>query len=217
MKNPQDLQKNVQDAIKWKPLLHETEVGVAINNGVVILTGTVDCYSKKLEAENAAKNIAGVKALVEKIEVHLENSLDKKDDNEIAEEIAKAYKRNWHIPNDKIKVKVENGKVILTGELNWHYQKEEAKNTINNLKGIVSVTNGITIKSDNVDVMEKEVIEQHIQQSWALNADDIKVKVDGSKVTLNGTVSSLCQKEEAGRIAWNTPGICNLENNLYVQ
>lgn len=217
MKNNQELQIDVQNSIKWQPLLHAAEIGVTVNNGVVTLSGIVDSYAKKMEAENATKNVAGVKAVVEKIEVQHHRSWIKKNDNEIADEILKTYKWNWQIPNDKIQVKVENGWVTLSGELNWNYQKEEAKNAIKNLLGIINVTNNITIKSETIDTMEKEVIVKHLQRSWALNPDDIEVQVNGTKVTLNGTVGSLYQKEEAGRIAWNTPGIWTLENNLQVQ
>lgn len=217
MKSNQELQTDVQNAIKWQPLMHSAEIGVTVHDGVVTLTGSVDSYTKKLEAENATKNVAGVKAIVEKIEVQHHNSWDKKNDNDIADEILNAYKWNWQIPNDKIQVKVENGWVVLTGELNWNYQKEEAKNAIKNLEGIINVSNNITIKSETVDAMEKEVIEHQLQRSWALNADDIAVKVDGRKVTLEGTVGSLYQKEEAGRITWNTPGIWSLDNNLSVK
>lgn len=216
MKSNQDLQTDVQNAIKWQPLLHAAKVGVTAHDGVITLTGSVDSYTKKVEAENTTKNVAGVKAVVEKIEVHRHNSWDKINDNDIADEILKAYKWNWQIPNDKIKVKVENGWVSLTGDLSWNYQKEEAKNAIRNLEGIIGISNDITIKSETVDALETKVIEHHLQRSWALNADDIKVHVNGTKVTLNGTVGSLYQKEEAGRIAWNTPGIWNLDNNLHV-
>ncbi len=69
MKNNEELQKDVQDAIKWEPLLHAAEIGVTAKNGIVTLSGTVDSYSKKAEAEDAAKRVAGVKAVVEKIEI----------------------------------------------------------------------------------------------------------------------------------------------------
>ena len=217
MKSNESLQKSVQDAIKWQPLLHAAEIGVTVHDGVVTLTGSVDSYTKKLEAENAAKNVVGVKAVVEKIEVHHHESWSKKTDNDIADEILNAYKWNWQIPDDKIKVRVENGWVNLEGELNWNYQKQEAKNAIKSLEGIVGVNNNITIKSQSADAMEKEVIEHHLKRSWALIADDIKFAVNGTSVTLSGTVGSLYQKEEAGRIAWNTPGIWNLHNNLVVE
>ena len=60
MKNNEQLQKDVQDAIKWQPLLNAAEIGVTAKDGIVSLTGVVDSYSKKSEAECAAKNTAGV-------------------------------------------------------------------------------------------------------------------------------------------------------------
>lgn len=143
--------------------------------------------------------------------------MEQKNDNDIANEILNAYKWNWKIPNEKIHVTVEKGWVKLSGELNWNYQKDEAKNAIKNLEGIVGVSNNITIKSETADTMEKEVIEHHLKRSWVLNADKIKVHVNGTKVTLDGTVGSILEKEESGRIAWNTPGIWTLDNNLTIK
>ena len=60
MKNNEDLQKDVQDAIKWEPLLNAAEIGVTAKNGVITLTGIVDSYDKKIQAEDAAKNVAGM-------------------------------------------------------------------------------------------------------------------------------------------------------------
>lgn len=83
---------------------------------MVTLTGSVDNYAKKVEAEKAAKNVAGVKAVIEKIEIKY-GGADKKDDSDVAREIINALKWNWEIPSDKIKVKVEDGWVTLDGIL----------------------------------------------------------------------------------------------------
>ena len=107
MKNNAELQKDVQDAIKWEPLLNAAEIGVTVRDGVVTLTGTVDSYSKKTEAEEAAKNVKGVTAVVEKIEIKPGGRWAEKDDNEIAAEVVHALKGNWKVPGDNIKVKVE--------------------------------------------------------------------------------------------------------------
>ena len=112
MKNNAELQKDVQDAIKWEPLLNAAEIGVTVKDGVVTLTGVVDSYSKKTEAEDAAKNVAGVKAVVEKIEIKISSKWSKKDDNEIAAEVLNAFKWNWQVPEDKVKVKVEDVALI---------------------------------------------------------------------------------------------------------
>ena len=114
MKDNSELQKEVQNAIKWEPLLNAAEIGVTVKDGVVSLTGVVDSYVKKMEAENAAKKVIGVRALVENIEVKFPNSWSKTD-NEIATEVLKTLKSNYSFPNEKITVKVEDGWVTLEG------------------------------------------------------------------------------------------------------
>lgn len=215
MKNNTELQTDVQNAIKWEPLLHAAEIGVTAKDGVVSLTGVVDSYAKKMEAENAAKRVIGVKALVEKIEVKFPNSWTKTN-AEIAHEVLAALKSNWSVPKDKVTVKVEDGWVTLDGELPWNYQKESAKNTINYLGGVKGVTNNIKIKSETHDAIEKQDVEDAIGRSWSVDDSDINVSVSGTTVTLTGTVNSWYQKDEAGRIAWNTPGIWHVKNELEV-
>jgi osmotically-inducible protein OsmY len=215
MKNNSELQTDVQNAIKWEPLLNAAEIGVTARDGVISLTGIVDSYVKKMEAENGAKKVIGVKALVENIEVKFPNSWSKTD-AEIANEVLKALASNYSFPNDKVTVKVEDGWVTLEGELPWNYQKEEAKGCINYLMGVKGVTNNILVKSETHDTIEQKDIENALARSWSINDNDIQVKVSGTKVTLTGTVNSWYQKEEAGRIAWKTKGIWSVENDLAV-
>ena len=215
MKNNSELQADVQNAIKWEPLLNAAEIGVTAKDGVVSLTGVVDSYAKKMEAENAAKKVIGVKALVEKIEVKFPNSWSKTN-VEIANEVLAALKSNWSVPQDKITVKVEDGWVTLDGELPWNYQKEAAKSAVNFLTGVKGVSNNIKIKSEIHDAIEQKDVEKAIARSWAVDDNDIHVKVSGTTVTLSGEVNSWYQKEEAGRIAWNTPGIWHVKNELAV-
>ena len=215
MKTNSELQTDVQNAIRWEPLLNAAEIGVTAQDGVVSLTGVVDSYAKKLEAENAAKKVVGVKALVEKIEVKFPYSWTKTN-VEIANEVLNGLNSNWSVPKDKVTVKVENGWVTLEGELPWHYQKEAAKNAVNYLTGVKGVTNNIKIKSESHDAIEQKDVESAINRNWSIDDHDIKVKVSGTTVTLSGTINSWYQKEEAARIAWNTPGIWSVKNELVV-
>jgi osmotically-inducible protein OsmY len=215
MKSNSELQRDVQNAIKWEPLLHSAEIGVTAKDGVVSLTGDVDNYAKKMEAENAAKKVIGVKALVENIEVKFPNTLIKTN-VEIANEVLIALKSNWAVPRGKVTVKVEDGWVTLEGELPWNFQKEAAKNAVHYLSGVKGVSNNITIKSESNDAIEQKDVEDAIARSWSIDDSDIEVKVSGTTVTLSGTVNSWYQKEEAGRIAWKTLGIRHLKNELVV-
>jgi osmotically-inducible protein OsmY len=217
MKSNSELQKDVQDAIKWEPLLNAAEIGVTVKNGVVSLTGVVDSYTKKTEAEDAAKKVAGVKAVVEKLEVKLSSVDGEKDDSDIAEEVLRAFKWSWRVPNDKVKVKVENGWVTLEGELQFNYEREAAMDAVKNLMGVTGVSNNIKIKSTAHDAIEKMDIESALRRNWSINDDDITVSVSGTNVTLKGTVTSWYQKNEAEKIAWNAPGVWAVNNELLVE
>ena len=215
MKTNEQLQKDVQEAIKWEPLLNAAEIGVIVKDGIVTLTGTVDTYGKKSEAEDAAKNVSGVKAVLEKIEIKSASSFNKTD-ADIAKEIISAFKWNWQVPDDKVKVRVEKGWVNLEGVLEYNYQREAAKNAVIRLIGVTGVSNDITIKSEAADAVEKTAIERALGRNWSINKDDINVNVKGHNVTLTGRVGSIYQREEAGRIASNDPGVWSIDNELTV-
>jgi len=216
MKTNEELQRDVQDAIKWERLLNAAEIGVTVKNGIVTLTGVVDNYLKKIEAEIATRNVAGVKAVVVQIEVVFCNS-EQKPDSEIAKNVLNAFKWNLEVPNDKVNVKVENGWVTLEGTLQWNYEKVAAAASISKIIGIKGVSNNITISTVVIDKIEQNAIERAINRNWSLADKNIIVQVFGNKVTLNGCVDSGYQKEEAGRIAWNAAGVFSVDNELIIE
>ncbi|WP_291287488.1 BON domain-containing protein [Flavobacterium sp.] len=215
MKTNEELQRDVQNAIKWEPQLHAAEIGVTAKDGIVTLMGTVDAYYKKIEAENAAKNVDGVKAVVEEIEIKY--SSNTKSDEDIANDVLKALTDNWNVPQEKIQIKVEKGWVTLEGQVTWNYQKEAVNKSINPLTGVKGVINRIKIKSEIQDEIEKKNIVRALESNWTLHSEDIFVKVDGTTVTLTGAVSSLFQKDLAEKIVWKTPGIWSVNNQLVVE
>jgi len=216
MKKNEELQKDVQDAIKWEPLLNAAEIGVTAKDGIVTLTGIVDNFAKKLEAEDAAKKVDGVKAVVEKIVVNFDHT-DKTSDNEIANGALNALKWNWGGTSDNVKIKVENGWITLDGEVQWNFQKIATKKAVSSIIGVKGVINNIIIKSETHDEIEKKDVVSGIARIWSLNKQDIRVSVSTNIVTLTGKVRSLFQKDEAERIAWNAPGVLFVENNLAVE
>lgn len=215
MKTNEVIQKKVQEAIAWEPLLEAASIGVIVKDGIVTLTGTVDNYAKKLEAENAAKKVAGVKAVVEKIEIDYKH--ETRTDEDIAADAIDALKWNVAVPDDKLKIIVSQGWVYLQGVVEWNYQKNSAKKAVEAIPGVKGVINSIQIKSANFDQIEKRAIERAIHRNSSLQDKDIEVNVSGNVVTLTGTVNAYFQKEEAERIAWNSPGVWTVNNQLAVQ
>lgn len=200
--------------IKFEPLLYAAEIGVTVKNGVDFLTGEVDTYIKKFEAENAVKKFKGVKAIILKIEVKFPNDWSKTD-TEVVEEVLYALKNPWSVPRKTLSVKVENGWVTLGGVLPWNHQREDSENAVHYLKGVQGFSNEIVVKSESHDDLEKHVAQIALKRS-AIDDSNMIVTIARKTLTLSGAANSWCQKEEAERIAWKTPGIWHLNNQLQV-
>jgi osmotically-inducible protein OsmY len=216
MKTDLQIQRDVMDELKWEPFLDSAEIGVAVKNGIVTLSGIVDSYMKKLTAEKTAKKIAGVKAVAEDIQVGISPNY-RKTDAEIAEAVINSLK--WHsaIKDEKVKIKVEDGNVRLEGEVDWAYQKNNIQAMVQGLTGVRSVTNLITIKPlvTPSDIQQK--IRAAFQRNAGIDAGKITVTTLGSTVTLKGKVRSHTEKDDAESVAWAAPGVNSVENYLEVE
>lgn len=215
---PETLQENVLRELRFDPRVDASKIGVtATEDGVISLVGTVNSYTEKLAAEEAAKRVFGVRAVANNIEVVIPGSL-RRSDTDIAEAAVNALKARA-TPLDNIKVTVKNGWVTLEGEVDYYYQKQDAEKAISALAGVKGVTNNIRVRPLTRPVKAEEVkkeIEQALLRSAQLDARSINVRVMDSKAVLEGTVRSWAEVDEAESAAWSVPGILEVENRLNV-
>jgi osmotically-inducible protein OsmY len=215
MRSDSEIERDVRDELKWDPDLDAEDIAVTVKNGVVTLAGFTKSYTDRLEAEIAAKRVAGVHAVANDIEVRLP-AIDQRPDPEIARDAVAALKAELPISHDRIKVVVKNGWITLEGSAEWQYQKTAADAAVRKVRGVKGVTNVITVKPKVEPSDIKRKIQDAFKRSAEVDANRITVEANGSEVILKGTVRSWIEREEAERVAWSAPGITKVEDRIVV-
>jgi osmotically-inducible protein OsmY len=215
MKSDSEIERDVREELKWDPDLDAEDIAVSVKNGVVTLAGFTKSYTDRLEAEAAAKRVAGVLAVANDIEVRLP-AIDQRPDPDIARDAVAAMKSALPISYDRIKAIVKGGWITLEGAVEWQYQKSTAETAVRKVKGVKGVTNVITVKPK----VEPSELQRKIMEAFKRNAEvdasRITVEANGSEVILKGTVRSWIEREEAERVAWSAPGITWVDDRIVV-
>lgn len=213
--NDVSLRKDILAELEWEPSLNAAGVGVAVENGIVTLTGHVQTYAEKLKVEQVVKHVRGVRAIAEEIEVRPVHSHTHADD-EIAKRALNMLNWDVMVPAEDIQVKVQQGWLTLSGAVDWQYQRTAAEDDVRKLSGVLGVTNLVTIKpraqSDDI----KERIEDALRRNALIEAHNIKIEVTDGKVTLEGKVHGWHEREVLETAVWAAPGVKAVDDRVTV-
>lgn len=215
MKTDAQLKSDVTAELAWDPAVDATHVGVAVKDGIVTLAGEVDSYLQKHAVERAVRRISGVRGIALDLGVKLAPD-HQRTDTEVAQ--AALHALRWHslVPEEHIKVEVEDGWVTLSGEVDWAYQSASAEQSVSALVGVAGVTNRLTIRQRT----NPQEIRQDIAAAFSRHAEraanHIQVQVEGSVVTLSGQVDSMAEHEAALGTAYAARGVHRVVDRLEV-
>jgi osmotically-inducible protein OsmY len=136
MRTDADLQRAIEAELAWDPAVKSTAIGVAVNHGVVSLSGHIDTYAEKWAAEKALRRVPGVKAIAMELDVKLSPE-HRYNDTELADAAETALVWHTMVPTDAVRVTVDHGRVTLEGEVDWDYQRRAVESAIRPLRGVV--------------------------------------------------------------------------------
>jgi osmotically-inducible protein OsmY len=210
-----ELKKAIESELSWEPSINAAEIGVAVKDGIVTLSGRVESYWQKVAAEHAAERVAGVKAVANDLEVRLPG-MSERTDEDIARAAINALEWSVLVPPARVKVKVSKGWVTLEGTVDWQFQKSAAEKAVRKLIGVKGVSDFIEVKPRVSKTEVKVAIEDALKRSAELDATQIKVETEGDKVILRGKVHSWFEREEAERAAWRAPGVRTVEDQIEI-
>jgi osmotically-inducible protein OsmY len=172
-----ELQRSVQTALLREPSINAAEIGVTAKNGIVTLTGTVSSNSERWEAEDAAKEVYGVSAVANEIQVRLPDEYTRTD-TDIAEAAVNALLWDVAVPDQWIQVTVSDGWVTLSGQVDLPHQRNAAERAVRYLTGVRGVSNEIMVQPAVTAEDVKTRIEAVRHHNAEVNARSIHAEVD---------------------------------------
>jgi osmotically-inducible protein OsmY len=215
VKSDNEIRDDVINELQWDPQITEPEaIGVAVADGAVTLTGHVATYAERLAAARAAERVYGVKAVANDLKVKLSGA--PRDDTDIARAIAHVLEWNVQVPEGKVQARVQDGWVMLEGEVEYEYQRHEVERMVRNVRGVVGVTDLITVKPPVSPEKVQSVIEDAFRREAEIDARHIRVEVSDHTAKLYGHVHSLHEAAAARAAAAAAPGVATVESHLLV-
>lgn len=215
MKTDTQLRDDIQAELAWAPDVKSSDIGVIVKDGVVTLTGHLAHYAEKYAIERAVQRVHGVKALAVELTVKLPFD-NQRTDADIALAAERALEWNVLVPDGKIRPMVEKGWLTLTGEVELEYQRSAAEIAVRNLMGVTGVSNLVKVKPKVTPADVEKKIHEALSRQAEREANKLSITVDGSQVTLRGTVHSWTERDAVQGAAWATPGVSVVVNDLLV-
>lgn len=120
--------------------IEPSDVKASINNGNVVLEGTVNSYWKADKIKEMVSKISGVISVVNNISIVPE---EKKSDDEIANSLVVLMQNSVHVDAHKINIKVEDGIVTLSGTVLSMSEYDAAMDIVKSTKGVIDIVNDL--------------------------------------------------------------------------
>jgi osmotically-inducible protein OsmY len=215
MKTDTQLKQDVVDELAWDPAVHDEHIGIAVNQGVVTVTGHLETFAEKVAVERALRRVEGVKAMALELDVRI-SPQHRRDDTDIA--VAAEYALKWQteVPAEKLRITVENGWITLAGEVDWDYQRQAAYKAVRPLIGVVGVSNEIRIRQRATPQGVASRIEEALKRQAVREAHKVQIDIADGTVTLRGAVNSLREREAIQGAAFSAAGVRAVVNELRV-
>jgi len=211
-----EIKKDLLDALEWDIRFGSPDIDANVRDGHVILTGSVISLQDKALARKIAGRIKGVRDVTSELKVTPGMT---RSDEEITKDVREALRRDVWVDESRVSVVVNRGVVHLSGTVDIFAERDAAADDAWRTSGVLDVADNIivapTITRDDADIAED--VRSDLVRNIRVDPSKIDVDVSGGTVSLHGSVATYAQKWIADDVAWWTPGVRDVVNELIIE
>jgi osmotically-inducible protein OsmY len=209
------VRRAVESELAWTPDVTAPAIGVAVDGGVVTLTGDVGTLHERIAVVEAVQRVSGVRTVAD--ELRLPEPGGDPHGRTLAAAVDGILAWTAGVPRTRIHADVQGRRVVLTGEVEWDSERVAAKRAVERLHGVHEVESRIELsrRPQADDVAEQ--IRNALVRNAILDAGRITVTVDGDEIALTGSVGSWTERQQALRTAWSSPHVRQVHDRLRVE
>jgi osmotically-inducible protein OsmY len=200
--------------LDFDPEVNPSGIGVAAEDGVVTLSGSVDDYAQKVAAEKAVKRLFGVKGLANELMVRM---VSERTNTDIAKDAIYLLECDVHFLGSNVTVTVEDGLLTLEGTVEWDFQKVAAEKAVQCIRGVEAVANLIEVAPAASPANIQKRIEEAVCHNAEVDARQIKAPTSDQVAVLSGNAHSRPEREETVRAAWSVAGVVRVGDMIVVE
>jgi osmotically-inducible protein OsmY len=214
----EEVKRDVVDELYWDDSVDASDISVAVDRGVVSLSGTVPSHRTAASAVEDARRVYGVTEVQNHLGVSYPGTAPVTDDVEIQSRIQNAFSLDPDIDSLDIRVGVEDGMVTLDGSISALWKKFHAEDIASRQPGVVTIRNNMAVVPTK-DVRDKEIADNilaSLKRKRLLAEEDIDIQVKNGVVELTGLVPTWIARRVVNETARYTPGVLHVVDNMGV-
>ena len=208
------LATDVHEALGWDPRIDATKINLEMEDGVVTVRGVVRSLRERAWCEQIVKQIRGVTAVRNELEVRLTIG-DYRTDDTLLRVVSVLFEALAGFP-DLPQITAKDGWITLRGSVRWRFQKQLAEGAVSDIAGVRGITNFLSVdRNDRLDRAARTMLDAALRRRLPDAA--IRIRGRDARLILIGTVHTCAERDDAIELAWCAPGVVAVEDRLIVQ
>ncbi|WP_454691736.1 BON domain-containing protein [Achromobacter aloeverae] len=203
----------VVEALAVDPGIRSERLRVQVQDGVVALSGRVNAHAEKIRLARVVRRIRGVVEITTEVQVTHEG-IETPGDDALCARIADGLSWTATLPPGRVKVRVRRGWVVLSGAVEWDYQRGLCEDVAGRLAGVSGIVDLLTVKPRMAAIDVEACAQRALRRNAGIRSADITARFVGGNMTLTGSVRSWHERNAVRRTIWSVPGVTRILDRM---